>query len=134
MSGGVSGQHQLGGDYVKMRAALEFYGEALASRNSKTWDAALITPEVLPQDPTLNWTTPVEQRPAFERLTRQMERALGIAAPGQGDMAAIRYDAIQHAGLSALAHSASMNAQSAQPKPVTEPSLLIDSELIAIYW
>ncbi len=120
--------------HTKMRAALDAYGRDLAAQHDKMWDPAVVTPDILPMDPTLAWDTVEEQRPPFEALTHQMRETLGIH-PNRELMATLRHRALIQAGLVPLAGSAiSQDSAAPVPRRVIGQARILDTELIAIYW
>jgi hypothetical protein len=134
MSRGMAAVPQGDDNQIKMRKALQAYGQALAAKYNKEWDPGLISGDVFPVDRTCNWSTVEEQRPPFKALTHRLQETFGIH-PDRELMATLRYQALVQAGLVPLAGSV---ASQENATPITQPtgpqSRILDTELIAIYW
>lgn len=134
MRRGMAESSPVNGSRIRMLAALEAYGQALAAQYGMEWDPALVTEDILSADPTGAWATVEDQRPPFESLTHRLRGAFGID-PDREQMAALRYQALSQAGLAPLGGP---DVGQVVTVPATQSSdsqiRILDTELIAIYW
>jgi hypothetical protein len=122
------------GNHTKMREALKTYGQLLATQYGAEWDSAMITENVLPEDPTRTWATVEEQRPPFAELTQRIQEAHGINLD-RDVMATLRHQALVQAGLAPLTRPAVASHSAGTSPPRAESGTrILDTELIAIYW
>lgn len=132
MNGGPAGP--VGDRRIKMRDALQAYGQALAAHYSSEWNVALVTDDLIPRDQSHTWATVEEWRVPFEALTLRLNESLGIEADRKL-AATLRHEALVRAGLALLMGSSDGETTvMPEPKSVGGGSRILDTELIAIYW